>query len=92
MIGNTEVMMMWPWKRNKKTPDEVFEKLLNLLKLSEVEISAISGRIDNVEAKLRKIIHGKNKRQEDLEEVVTEKPIKDDGFNELRELRKSGVR
>jgi len=60
----------------------------------EVEIEKIKQRLDNTEIKLRNKLLGK-KKDENLEDKTdldeNEKNIKDDGFNELRELRKSGV-
>ena len=62
-----------------------------MLKLADVELMKIEGRLDNVEANIRKLIHGKKKNPGDLEETITESNKKDDGFDSLRELRKSGI-
>ena len=62
-----------------------------ILKIAEAEISKLKHEIDLINVKLRSKLFPEEKKKEGLEEIATEKPIKDDGLNELRELRKSGV-
>lgn len=88
-IGNMEVQRMF-WKRkNKDEEKSTLDKLLPILKIVESEISSLKARADAMETRFRNKVFGK-KKEEDLEEK-TESDIKDDGFNELRKLRKSGI-
>ena len=68
------------------------DKLLPILKIVDVEITKLKHEIDMINAKLKSKFF--KKKPEDLEEAIepeTEKIISGDGFDDIRQLRKSGV-
>ena len=81
--------MFWRKKDKLKESNEILDKLLPILKIARDEIENLKHRIELIEAKFRSKILKKNLESEVDE--TTENSIKDDGFNELRQLRKSGV-
>ena len=66
------------------------QKILDLFKIVDAEIEKLKHRVDSNELKMRSKLFVSKKKEEDLEEK-TDNLIKDDGFNEMRDLRKSGV-
>jgi len=66
------------------------QKILDLFKIVDAEIEKLKHRVDSNELKMRSKLFVSKKKDEDLEEK-TDNLIKDDGFNEMRDLRKSGV-
>jgi len=80
------------WRRKKEETSERFNKVSEDLKYLDRAIAKIQNQIDFLEAKLRSKFLKFEKKKEDLEEKTEiDKSIKDDGFDDLRELRKSGV-
>ena len=66
------------------------QKILDLFKIVDAEIEKLKHRVDSNELKMRSKLFVSKKKDEDLEDK-TDNLIKDDGFNEMRDLRKSGV-
>lgn len=61
-----------------------------MLKIIEAELEKLKHRIDFIDAKIKSKFFKEKKKDEDLEEK-TETTINDDGFEEARNLRKSGI-
>ncbi len=77
------------WKKRRETTSEILDKLLPVLKLASNEIETIKHQIDLLNLKFKSKFF-KKKEEEDLE-AKTETSLKDDGFEEIRQLRQSGV-
>jgi hypothetical protein len=76
--------MFWSKDKKKNENDEVFEKIVKLLKIVETEIARLDKEVEMLSLKMKSKFYGKTK--DDDEE---EKKEKDDGFTEVRKMQKS---
>ena len=79
-------------KSQSESQTQILDKLLPVLRVVDAEVSKLKHEVDVINAKLKSKWF-KKKEEEGLEGKTeeTESNIKDDGFDEIRNLRKNGV-
>lgn len=74
-------------KKKKQDEEKVLDKVLELVKVVSTKLTQVEKEVDMIKEKLRSPLI--KKKLSEGEEELEEKPLIDDGFDELRALRKT---
>lgn len=79
---------MW-WKKSEdKQKKEISNKMWELLQLLQVKLKSIEAEVQEIQLKIKKKIFKKELDRPEEDNEIQEKIENDDGFGELRQLRK----
>jgi len=79
---------MYFWIRKKETESKAFKEALKMMDLLDAKVSKCEMEIEMMKLKAKKKVY--KELGQETEGSPTEKPIYNDGFDEIRKINKDG--